>query len=161
MTCAELFSTGATPGATPGLQEAKIVAEFQASLRRGQEHAQLGVLADGLLVGEAGNGWHVRSFPTDRAQLPLLGGRTREHDLGVLLEGHILCVKIGLCRVTGPRDEPIQGTFMFLFVQGPFSGNQVPEATIQGQARVLRMSSSAIFWAGSLQHALGGSGACP
>ena len=37
---------------------------------------------------------------------------------------------------------------MFLFVQGPFSGNQVPEATIQGQARVLRMSSSAIFGQG-------------
>ena len=62
-----------------------------------------------LLVRQGMDGMSEASQPTG-PNFRFLGGRTREHDLGVRLEGHILCVKIGLCRVTGPRDEPIQGT---------------------------------------------------
>ena len=67
------------------------------ALAWGQEHRKLRVLGDGLLVGEDGNGWHVRSFPLGRAHLSPLGSRARKDDLGALLEGHVLGVEVGLC----------------------------------------------------------------
>ena len=75
-------------------------------------------------------------------------GRGREHDLDVLPEAHVLGIKVGLCRVLGPCDVPIQGACVLELADGTETCNQAPAATIQGQARVFRMGSSAISWQG-------------
>ena len=132
-------------------------------LLRRHVHVEHGLSGDGLLIDQGRNGRQLSRSPLHRIQLALLQCwrtfgfvsysflflfyfrflyMTSEGELDGLLPLHALLIQVRKLRVCGARHEPVQGACVGALVQGPFGCHQVPAATIQGQAGVLRVSSS-------------------